>query len=162
MRKFLGQHLSEVTEPKEVEVEGKKIYITGPLSEVFTKALNIELSKSNKKSPTMESFTDPAVLARYIVSRMANNNTKDNPLLLYTFDKKDISNKVIVDAALAKTDFPDAEFIVIADFTGEAGQRLNAEHSQYYTALESIIENMGGHVVYNESSLNHAVESYYG
>lgn len=71
MRQFLGSNLEQVVKKDVVEVEDKgKIEVAGPLSKYFTNLLHEHLAKKHKSdviTPTLESFTDPVVLAQVLI-----------------------------------------------------------------------------------------------
>lgn len=175
MREFLGKYLQaampDEDNENEVEVNGQTVKVVGPLSDAFTEALNEELKKDRDNGdddpvPVLESFTDPAMVAQYIVQRINNQSTKANPLVLYTFDRNHLDEKVIVDAAKQMATGK-REIIVVMDYTGDkavsSSDRTQSpgEYKYLESALESIVEALGGTVVHTGTQLTTAIESFY-
>lgn len=164
MRNFLGRHLEEVFDnSQEVETEGRNIIVTGPLSEAFTQALQLELNKKEGEvTPVVESFTDPKVIAKLLKEEAENKKRGTvNPMTVYAFDRSDINQDTIVEAALTAAQAKDTDdFYVVSDQTKEDKSRPRFEVEYYEKALEAIVEKMGGHYIgCNSNKLRLTLES---
>lgn len=150
---FLGKRLEDVIETKEVETEGKTIRIIGPLSAVFTQALNEELKKDpNESIPVLESFTDPQVIAHYLVDSIKQQVAKPNPITIYAFNKETLNEETVVEAstALSMAENPD-DFYVVYDYNHNPVERVPTDRGAFEylsNALESIVLRLGGHYVH--------------
>lgn len=159
MQQFLGKRLEALGTPQEVKHEEKEIRITGPLSEVFTQALNEHLKKDTvidveKPAVSQESFTDPAVVAEYLKTQQDDH--RPGPTTLYAFDKAGLDERTFVDAALAVANTPEDEtLIIVAEDVAPRQQTLNERlrTETYATALESLVQQRGGHFVHSPQAL---------
>lgn len=161
MLKFLGQRIQSLGETQTVEHEEKSIKITGPLSEVFTRALNECLKKdpltAEDLNVSTESFTDPEVIAEYLKDK-AEHRGQVGPTTLYAFDKVGMDERTFIDAALAVANTPEEETLVVVAEECESSrphrsitERLQSD--EYMTALESLVKQRQGHFVTSASQL---------
>lgn len=166
MRAFLGSHLDAIQQTHEtVETEGKSIKVYGPLSDVYTAALQEELKKEDNLQTAQESFTDPEVIAKLIINEARNAEGTENPLSVYAFNRATLSEKSVIDAALAATQVTDPDdFYVVNDYTretvkGNTPMRSTAEITYLEKAMESLVEHLGAHYITEGARLKYIFES---
>ena len=159
MRNFLGTRLESILKEKEVLEEGTRIKVVGPLSNVFTEALNEQLArKENEVVPVVESFTDPVVIAEYLKSKQPK--AKPANVTVYAYSDSNITDRDFVDvsAAIATADSPEEVIVCGVDCPAEGV----ASHRQAIMreAFEKMVAALGAKHCRSGNGLVAAIESH--
>ena len=152
MRQFLGSNLEQVVKKDVVEVEDKgKIEVAGPLSKYFTNLLHERLAKKHKSdviTPTLESFTDPAVLAQHLLEQAKERRPNQNPLTVYAFDKTNLTDQQFVEASALGTqvDSVNDYYVVAVPSLEPSMESINTtSNKRKLHSLEALVIKLGGH-----------------
>lgn len=152
MRQFLGSNLEQVVKKDVVEVEDKgKIEVAGPLSKYFTNLLHERLAKKHKSdviTPTLESFTDPVVLAQHLLEQVKERRPNQNPLTVYAFDKTNLTDQQFVEASALGTQVDNVNdyYVVAVPALEPSMESINTtSNKRKLHSLEALVIKLGGH-----------------
>lgn len=152
MRQFLGSNLEQVVKKDVVEVEDKgKIEVAGPLSKYFTNLLHERLAKKHKSdviTPTLESFTDPVVLAQHLLEQAKERRPNQNPLTVYAFDKTNLTDQQFVEASALGTQVDNVNnyYVVAVPALEPSMESINTtSNKRKLHSLEALVIKLGGH-----------------
>lgn len=151
MRQFLGSNLEQVVKKDVVEVEDKgKIEVAGPLSKYFTNLLHERLAKKHKSdviTPTLESFTDPVVLAQHLLEQAKERRPNQNPLTVYAFDKTNLTDQQFVEASALGTQVDNVNdyYVVAVPALEPSMESINTtSNKRKLHSLEALVIKLGG------------------
>lgn len=152
MRQFLGSNLEQVVKKDVVEVKDKgKIEVAGPLSKYFTNLLHERLAKKHKSdviTPTLESFTDPVVLAQHLLKQAKERKPNQNPLTVYAFDKTNLTDQQFVEASALGTQVDNVNdyYVVAVPALEPSMESINTtSNKRKLHSLEALVIKLGGH-----------------
>ena len=146
MRQFLGNRLEQFVKTQEVDTSGQTIKVAGPLSDAFTVALNKALKKdpSEDITPVVESFTDPNVVADYLVEQAKSRKANGNPLTVYAFDRNSLDAEHTIEATTLATQTEPEDFYLAELPSANASlESYNKQHNRHVHCLEALVNRLG-------------------
>jgi hypothetical protein len=147
--------------PQQAENEEPTVVMTGPLAEIFRKALNVAYANDDPVTgqPTLESQAQDAQIAQLLREALLKEEERDlAPLTVYGVSRVDATMDNLQEVAQQAIGRPSDEiFVLVSDYTqpgpnGESGGG-SEEYLPIAVAMESMVKGLGGHVVHSLEDL---------